>query len=101
MGTTVAVMRLKESEVVEDFRRAGALSAATAQSLEEVGIAENLTVRRLCKRAVIREGSPGLFYVDEEVWRALRSTRKRMALLLLGSLLLITVGVGFALLSIR
>ena len=71
-SAAIAVMRLKEREV-----------------RESVGIGETLAVRRLKRRAVIREAAPGLFYFDEDVWQALRSMRRRMALLLAGTLTLV------------
>jgi hypothetical protein len=82
-------MRLREREVREAFHSAGAVNPAAAMSLESVGIDETLAVRRLKRRAVIREAAPGLFYFDEDVWQALRSMRRRMALMLAGTLTLI------------
>jgi hypothetical protein len=89
-----AVIRRREREVVDDFRRAGATSPTTAKSLAEVGLEESWPVRRLQRRAVIREPQPGIFYLDEEVWAAVRRTRRRVALVFLAVVLLIIVGVG-------
>lgn len=88
-SAAIAVMRFKEREVRDAFRAAGAVNPAAATSLESVGIGETLAVRRLKRRAVIREAAPGLFYFDEDVWQALRSMRRRMALLLAGTLTLV------------
>jgi hypothetical protein len=88
-GAAIAVMRLREMEVRDAFQSAGAVNPATAMSLESIGIDENLAVRRLKRRAVIREAAPGLFYFDEDVWQALRAMRRRMAFLLLGTLTLL------------
>jgi hypothetical protein len=46
---------------------------------------------------VIREASPGLYYLDEEVWNAVRSNRRRRALMVGSLLVLIFLGlaVGF------
>ena len=88
-SAAIAVMRLREREVREAFHSAGAVNPAAAMSLESVGIDETLAVRRLKRRAVIREAAPGLFYFDEDVWQALRSMRRRMALMLAGTLTLI------------
>jgi hypothetical protein len=89
-----AVIRRREREVVDDFRRAGATSPTTAKSLAEVGLEESWPVRRLQRRAVIREPQPGIFYLDEEVWAAVRRTRRRVALVFLAVLLIIVIGVG-------
>jgi hypothetical protein len=52
-------MRLREREVRDAFHAAGAVNPAAAMSLESIGIDETLAVRRLKKRAVIREAAPG------------------------------------------
>ncbi|MFN2604224.1 MAG: hypothetical protein ABR582_15905 [Gemmatimonadaceae bacterium] len=95
------VIRRKEREVVDDFRRAGAISPSTAKSLADVGLEDSWPVRRLQRRAVIREPEPGVMYLDEEVWQAVRRTRRRVAAVLLTILLLLGFGVaiGFITLS--
>ena len=85
----VAVMRMKEREVRDAFRDARALNPATAMSLEAIGIGESAALRRLKRRAVIREAAPGLFYFDDDVWQAVRGMRRRMALLLLVSMIIV------------
>lgn len=92
----VAILRMKEREVVDDFRAAGAVSPSTAQSYDAIGLGETLAMKRLHRRAVIREASPGLYYLDEEVWTAVRNTRRRLAIVMLIvvlSLLGISLGV--------
>ena len=88
-AAAIAVMRKKEHDVRDAFRSAGAITPANAMSLEAVGIEETMAVRRLKKRAVIREAAPGLFYFDEDVWEAVTAMRRRMALLMLGTVILI------------
>jgi hypothetical protein len=90
-AAAIAVMRKKERDVRDAFRSAGAITPANAMSLAAIGIEETMAVRRLRKRAVIREAAPGLFYFDEEVWEAVWSMRRRMAILLLGTLILIGI----------
>jgi hypothetical protein len=82
-------MRRKERDVRDDFIAAGAVLPANAMSLAEIGIDESMAVRRLKKRSVIREAAPGLFYFDEDVWQSLRAMRRRMAFLMLGTLILV------------
>lgn len=89
----VAVMRRREREVVDDFRAAGATSRETAQSYTAIGLGESLALRRLRERAVIREAAPGTYYLDEEVWTAVRRTRRRIATVLLVILALFLLGV--------
>jgi hypothetical protein len=43
---------------------------------------------------VIREAAPGLYYLDEEVWIAVRRNRRRRALMI--GLVLAIVVLGFA-----
>lgn len=91
MGATaaIAVMRRKEREVRDAFHSAGADTPATAMSLAAIGLEETRAVRRLRKHAVIREAAPGLFYFDEDVWEALGAMRRRMALLLTVTIVLV------------
>ena len=59
-----AVIRRKEREVVDDFRRGGAISPTSATSLASLGLEDSWPVRRLQRRAVIREPEPGVMYLD-------------------------------------
>lgn len=93
-AAAIAVMRLKEREVVNDFRAAGALTPATAQSYAAMGFGATRAVERLHRDAVIREASPGLYYLDEEVWIAVRRNRRRRALMI--GIVLAIVFIGFA-----
>ena len=88
-----AILRRREEEVVEDFRAAGATSPATAQSYEALGLGDSLAIKRLHNRAVIREAAPGRWYLDEEVWEAVRRTRRRLAVVLLSLIALLSLGV--------
>lgn len=96
-----AVIRRKEREVVDDFRRAGATSPSTAKSLADVGLEDSWPVRRLQRRAVIREPEPGVMYLDEEVWQAVRRTRRRVLAVFLAIMFLFAFGIaiGFITLS--
>src|SRR5205814_7566593 len=93
MGAAVvaAAMRRREQEVIDDFRAAGATSPERAQSYTALGLGETLALRRLRNRAVIREAAPGVYYLDEEVWAAVKRTRVRLlsvVVLITGILLL-------------
>jgi hypothetical protein len=96
-AAAIAVMRLKEREVVDDFRAAGALTPATAQSYAAMGFGATRAVERLHRDAVIRETSPGLYYLDEEVWIAVRRNRRRRAAILVSVIAIIFLGfaIGF------
>ena len=93
MGAAVvaAAMRRREQEVIDDFRAASATSPERAQSYTALGLGETLALRRLRNRAVIREAAPGVYYLDEEVWAAVKRTRVRLlsvVVLITGILLL-------------
>jgi hypothetical protein len=88
----VSILR-KERRVVEHFRQAGALSPATARSLDDVHEHHRIGLRRLRRRAVIREAQPDRFYLDEEVWEALGRTRRRVSLVVLALIVLLFIGV--------
>jgi hypothetical protein len=92
MGAAViaAAIRRREQEVIDDFRAAGATTPDRAQSYVAIGLGDSLALRRLRNRAVIREAAPGSYYLDEEVWAAVRRTRFRLVttmMLILGILL--------------
>jgi hypothetical protein len=96
-----AVIRRKEREVVDDFRRTGATSPTTAKSLHDIGLSDSWPVRRLQRRAVIREPEPGIMYLDEEVWAAVRRTRRRVAMLFGSMLILLAIGVALGVITLR
>jgi hypothetical protein len=94
MGAAVAAVLIRrEKEVVDDFRAAGATSRESAQSYTAIGLGQSLGLKRLRDRAVIREAAPGTYYLDEEVWTAVRRTRRRVATVFLLILALFLLGV--------
>ena len=95
MGAAVvaAAMRRKEQHVIDDFRAAGATSPERAQSYAAIGLGDSLAVRRLHNRAVIREAAPGTYYLDEEVWAAVRRTRQRLVITILSIIAVLALGV--------
>ena len=72
----IAVMRKKERDLRRAFHQAAALDPASARSLDDIGVTENRAFSRLKSRDVIRESSPGAFYIDDERWEWVRSTRR-------------------------
>jgi len=83
MGAAVAAILLaQERRLVDAFARAGATSPTTARLLHTMGISDERAVRRLHRHAVLRETAPGVYYLDVEVWEAVRRTRRRMVLIL-------------------
>lgn len=101
MGAAVAVILMKERQIVETLERAGATAPSRARSTTELGVdTDGVGWRRLRDRAVVREATPGsgLYYVDTEVWQAVRGTRQRMVFALLVVLL---VGLALAVMGVH
>ncbi|MDO8501930.1 MAG: hypothetical protein Q7S20_08795 [Gemmatimonadaceae bacterium] len=94
-------MRRKEREVRAEFYAAGATIAANAMSMADLRLDDSMALRRLRRRAVIREASPGLFYFDEDVWHALHAMRVRMALLLVGTIVLFGLLIAYGSVSLK
>ncbi len=93
------MMRMKEREVRDDFLRAGATTPINAMSLADIGIGESMAVKRMMRRSVIREPTPGLFYFDEEIYVSVRGMRRRMALVMLVAVLLVFLVMTFVMTS--
>ena len=84
MGAAAAVIIRKEKDLVAHFRDARAVSPDTAQSLGALRVDEEaMAWRRLRNRAVIRQGAPGTYYLDEPSWEALGRIRRRLMLVAL------------------
>jgi hypothetical protein len=79
-AAAVAVIIAKEKHIVETFRRAGAVDAQSALAPASIGVAERLAFRKLRQHAVLREATPGRYYLDELSWEALRGLRRRLGL---------------------
>ncbi|MEO8634051.1 MAG: hypothetical protein ABI587_02130 [Gemmatimonadales bacterium] len=97
MGAVAAIIIRREKELVAHFRQAGAVSSATAQSLGALHVDDGTPLQRLRERAVIREGAPGTFYLDEPSWLALSHARRRLMLVML--VVVVVFGVAAALAS--
>ena len=74
--------------MVDAFRRARATDPRSARTLDDLTISETNAVSRLRRSAVLREVEPGLFYLDEPSWEALRGMRRRAVLVVVGVVLL-------------
>ncbi len=86
MGASVAaiVILRKQSDLVDHFRTAGATSAASARTIDELGVDARLVWSGMVRRAVVREASPGRFFLDEPTWEGVRRTRLFRVRILLG-----------------
>jgi hypothetical protein len=90
MGAAAAAVVIAERRIVEAFELAGATSAASARTPGELAVdTYGVGWRRLTNRAVVREAAPGSgrYYLDREVWQAVRRTRMRLIVVLVVVLL--------------
>jgi hypothetical protein len=90
-AAAAAILRRREQEVIDDFRAAGATAPERAQSYTAIGLGDSLAIRRLRNRAVIREAAPGTYYLDEEVWAAVRRTRQRLVITFLSIIAVLAI----------
>jgi hypothetical protein len=101
MGAAAGAVVIAERRMVEAFENAGATSPATARTPDELGVdTHSLGWRRLSGRAVIREGVPGSgrYYLDREVWQAVRRTRMRLLIILI--IVLVGIWLYFAMVGL-
>jgi hypothetical protein len=89
-AAVAAVIQRQEREIVDTFRGVGAISPNRARDPEELGLRHHLAFERLVRRAVLRDAGDGKYYLDEPSWNALRSLRRRIAIVML----LVVVGLG-------
>jgi hypothetical protein len=95
MGAAVAVILMREREVAEAFRRAGATRADLARRPDELGVdLESLGARRLRAQSVVREAAPGQYYLDSEAWDAVRRSRRGLGIALLAVIVAAAVAFG-------
>jgi hypothetical protein len=87
-----AIVHHKERQLVEVFRHAGALSPETARDLDWLRVdPDAIGFRRLHRLAAVREAAPGTYYLDEEVWTAVRATRRRLVFVMLLIVVLVAI----------
>ena len=80
-GAAAAVIVMKERQLIGAFEDVGAISPDKGISEGDLRVdVSHIAWRRLRSRAVIRETSTGsgLYYLDREVWQAVRRTRLRL-----------------------
>ena len=81
-ASAAAAIVIKEKHIVAAFRQAGATTSTRAVAPSAIGVHERIAFSRLRRRAVLREATPGLYFLDEPSWEALRSLRHRAAMVM-------------------
>jgi hypothetical protein len=95
MGAAVAVILMKERQVVDAFARAGATSAERAVNPSDLAVdMTGIGARRLLENAALRDAGDGRFFVDLLTWEALRRQRRRILFVLL-----LAIALGFLFLA--
>lgn len=79
----------KQKDIVAAFRTGGATSPKSANTTAALGIHQGFVFERLGQRGVLKQASPERWYLDEARWEEHRSTRRRLALLMVGAILII------------
>jgi hypothetical protein len=83
-----AALLRHDRRLIRRLRREGALSPETAVSLPPRNVIAQWRLKRLMGTgAVVRVRDTQRVYLDESAWRAFRSSRRRVALVLLGGVL--------------
>ena len=92
MGGAAAVLLIKEKHIVEAMETLGITTPARAQTIDQLadlGVDDRgFAWRALKNRVIVREASPGRYYLDVEVWEATHRRRRRVALLLVAVILI-------------
>ena len=84
-----APIHAAERRIVRRLRAEGAVSPGAAEPLEGLWGLQRRRLPRMIARGIVREASPGRYYLDEDAWDAYRSQQVRIALVLAGVLLLV------------
>ena len=65
-GVAAAVIARRRRKILRAFRDAGALSAETATTRDELGLRRSVVFRRLVRTGVLVDAGSGRYYLDEE-----------------------------------
>lgn len=84
-------MAAARQRVICGFRDAGATSADAAQPVEQLDRMSRRHMDRFVECGVVRQPTPGRYYLDEARLQEWQSESRRRGLLLVGALLLIVI----------
>ena len=91
MAAAAAVLLRKERDIVNIFRGAGATSAAAARDPGELGVDQRVAFGLLVRHGVMLDAGGDRYYADLVAWDRLHKRRRKVALILLGVVTLVTV----------
>ena len=79
-SSVAAVIIAKQNRCMRRFQGGGAISPDTAADLAQIGCRDSRLFRSLVSRGVIRQASPGKFYIDMQSASEFRKNRLLRAL---------------------
>lgn len=91
-----APVHAAERRIVRRLREAGALRPGEADTLEGLWGLQRRRLAHLVARGIVREDTPGAYYLDEDAWDAYVS-RKRLIALVMIAIVVVVFLVVFAL----
>ena len=86
----VVALSRAERRHIEGLRRAGAVNAGAARPLEPRGFQVG-RLEKLVEAGVVREASPGVYYVDETAYERYRHGKRMGVLAVAAALLLVAL----------
>jgi hypothetical protein len=95
-SAAAAILIRREKDLVAHFRNHGAVDAAHAMTAVALGVEERLAWVVLRNRAIIRDGGPGTYYLDELSWEAAGRRRKRVLVVVIAAVAVALIATQFA-----
>lgn len=86
----VVALSRAERRLIEGLRRAGAVNAGAARPLESEGF-QVARLEKLLDAGVIREASPGVYYVDETAYERYRHGKRMGVLAVVAAVVLVAL----------
>ncbi|MDW2982979.1 MAG: hypothetical protein WBG81_10830 [Rhodanobacter sp.] len=83
------VMMLRQRAIVRVFERSAATTAATACTVEQLGLKPGMAWYGLVSHAVLRCPGEGRWFLDVANWQRLRRRRHRIALAVVAGVLVL------------
>lgn len=99
--TAAAVIIARERHIVAAFEGAGATAPERAVDPEVIGVSRGLVFQKLERRAILRESDTGRFYLDLAAWTATRRLQRRLALVMVGIVILVAIAAVIATLVVN
>lgn len=86
-----AMLVRRQRAIVRTFEQAGAVSAGSARSAEQLGLAVGMAWQQLASLAVLRSPASGRWFLDRSNWQRLCRRRCMLAAAVVAGLLLLAL----------